>query len=187
MNVDELLAKAKKPSADAMRLHPFYRGKIETADAARVVVFRNCLRVSFIGVVGVEWFCCGGIVVRLREREQADQHAPAPLSGWVKAARRDLSHFKALVLEKCPFVGQFPSRTTRLRPAFFLARAPQWEARRARAAPACWRPTPTIGAQFRARKPGPRRDQWARSASPSSSQRPSWSWRNISCAKNRIS
>jgi malate dehydrogenase (oxaloacetate-decarboxylating) len=30
MNIDELLAKAKKPSADAMRLHPFYRGKIET-------------------------------------------------------------------------------------------------------------------------------------------------------------
>ena len=31
MNVEELLAKAKKPSADAMRLHPFYHGKIETA------------------------------------------------------------------------------------------------------------------------------------------------------------
>jgi malate dehydrogenase (oxaloacetate-decarboxylating) len=30
MNTEELLAKAKKPSADAMRLHPFYRGKIET-------------------------------------------------------------------------------------------------------------------------------------------------------------
>ena len=30
MNIEELLAKAKKPSADAMRLHPFYRGKIET-------------------------------------------------------------------------------------------------------------------------------------------------------------
>jgi malate dehydrogenase (oxaloacetate-decarboxylating) len=30
MNVDELLAKATQPSADAMRLHPFYRGKIET-------------------------------------------------------------------------------------------------------------------------------------------------------------
>ena len=31
INVDELLAKAKKPSADAMVLHPFYRGKVETA------------------------------------------------------------------------------------------------------------------------------------------------------------
>jgi malate dehydrogenase (oxaloacetate-decarboxylating) len=30
INIDELLAKAKKPSADAMILHPFYRGKIET-------------------------------------------------------------------------------------------------------------------------------------------------------------
>jgi malate dehydrogenase (oxaloacetate-decarboxylating) len=30
MNTEELLAKAKKPSSDAMRLHPFYRGKIET-------------------------------------------------------------------------------------------------------------------------------------------------------------
>jgi malate dehydrogenase (oxaloacetate-decarboxylating) len=29
-NIDELLAKAKKPSEDAMELHPFYRGKIET-------------------------------------------------------------------------------------------------------------------------------------------------------------
>jgi malate dehydrogenase (oxaloacetate-decarboxylating) len=31
INIEELLAKAKKPSADAMELHPFYRGKIETA------------------------------------------------------------------------------------------------------------------------------------------------------------
>ena len=30
VNVDELLAKAKKPSADAMALHPYYRGKVET-------------------------------------------------------------------------------------------------------------------------------------------------------------
>src|SRR3972149_409934 len=29
-NIEALLAKAKQPSADAMRLHPFYRGKIET-------------------------------------------------------------------------------------------------------------------------------------------------------------
>ncbi len=29
-DVEALLAKAKKPSADAMELHPFYRGKIET-------------------------------------------------------------------------------------------------------------------------------------------------------------
>lgn len=31
MKIEELLAKAKKPSADAMILHPFYRGKVETA------------------------------------------------------------------------------------------------------------------------------------------------------------
>jgi malate dehydrogenase (oxaloacetate-decarboxylating) len=30
VNVEELLAKATKPAADAMQLHPFYRGKIET-------------------------------------------------------------------------------------------------------------------------------------------------------------
>jgi malate dehydrogenase (oxaloacetate-decarboxylating) len=30
VDVNELLAKAKQPSADAMKLHPFYRGKIET-------------------------------------------------------------------------------------------------------------------------------------------------------------
>jgi malate dehydrogenase (oxaloacetate-decarboxylating) len=29
-NVQELLTRAQKPSADAMKLHPFYRGKIET-------------------------------------------------------------------------------------------------------------------------------------------------------------
>ncbi len=28
--IEELLAKAKKPSADALKLHPFYRGKVET-------------------------------------------------------------------------------------------------------------------------------------------------------------
>ena len=27
---EELLAKAKKPAEDAMRLHPFYQGKIQT-------------------------------------------------------------------------------------------------------------------------------------------------------------
>src|SRR5512136_2716538 len=31
LTVDELLAKAKKPAADAMVLHPFYKGKVETA------------------------------------------------------------------------------------------------------------------------------------------------------------
>ena len=30
INVEELLTKAKKPSVDALKLHPFYRGKIET-------------------------------------------------------------------------------------------------------------------------------------------------------------
>jgi malate dehydrogenase (oxaloacetate-decarboxylating) len=30
MDIEALLAKAKKPAADAMALHPFYRGKIET-------------------------------------------------------------------------------------------------------------------------------------------------------------
>lgn len=36
LTTEELLAKAKKPSADAMRLHPFYRGKVETALRCRV-------------------------------------------------------------------------------------------------------------------------------------------------------
>jgi malate dehydrogenase (oxaloacetate-decarboxylating) len=31
IDIDALLAKAKKPSADAMALHPFYKGKVETA------------------------------------------------------------------------------------------------------------------------------------------------------------
>jgi len=31
ISIEELLAKAKKPAADAMKLHPFYRGKVETA------------------------------------------------------------------------------------------------------------------------------------------------------------
>ena len=31
VSVEELLAKAKKPAADAMVLHPFYKGKVETA------------------------------------------------------------------------------------------------------------------------------------------------------------
>jgi len=36
VTVEELLEKAKKPAADAMRLHPFYRGKIQTALRASV-------------------------------------------------------------------------------------------------------------------------------------------------------
>ena len=35
-DVEALLAKAKKPSADAMRLHPFYNGKVEVTLKARV-------------------------------------------------------------------------------------------------------------------------------------------------------
>ena len=34
-NVEELLAKAKKPSADALRLHPYYKGKVEISLKAR--------------------------------------------------------------------------------------------------------------------------------------------------------
>ena len=41
MNTEELLAKAKKPSADAMRLHPFYRGKIETTLKCTVHSFND--------------------------------------------------------------------------------------------------------------------------------------------------
>ena len=40
-NVEELLAKATQPSADAMRLHPFYRGKVEVALKARVRDFND--------------------------------------------------------------------------------------------------------------------------------------------------
>jgi malate dehydrogenase (oxaloacetate-decarboxylating) len=31
LNIEELLAKAEKPSADAMLMHPFYKGKVEIA------------------------------------------------------------------------------------------------------------------------------------------------------------
>lgn len=39
--VEELLAKAKKPSEDAMRLHPYYRGKIGVAPKCRVKDFND--------------------------------------------------------------------------------------------------------------------------------------------------
>jgi malate dehydrogenase (oxaloacetate-decarboxylating) len=38
---EELIEKAKKPAADAMRLHPFYRGKIQTAARCRVRDFKD--------------------------------------------------------------------------------------------------------------------------------------------------
>lgn len=38
---EELLAKAKQPSADAMRLHPFYKGKVETMLKCRVRDFND--------------------------------------------------------------------------------------------------------------------------------------------------
>lgn len=37
LNVEELLAKAQQPSADAMKLHPFYHGKVEIA-------LKSCVR-----------------------------------------------------------------------------------------------------------------------------------------------
>jgi malate dehydrogenase (oxaloacetate-decarboxylating) len=39
--VEELLAKAKKPGQDAMRLHPFYRGKIEVVPKCQVRDFQD--------------------------------------------------------------------------------------------------------------------------------------------------
>ncbi len=41
MNVDQLLAKATKPASDAMKLHPFYRGKVETALKCTVRSFND--------------------------------------------------------------------------------------------------------------------------------------------------
>ena len=35
-NVDELLAKAQKPSSDALKLHPFYRGKLSVTPKCRI-------------------------------------------------------------------------------------------------------------------------------------------------------
>jgi malate dehydrogenase (oxaloacetate-decarboxylating) len=41
VSVEELLEKAKQPSADALRLHPFYHGKVETTLRARVRDFND--------------------------------------------------------------------------------------------------------------------------------------------------
>jgi len=41
VTVEELLAKAKKPSADAMRLHPFYKGKLEVTPKCRIRDFND--------------------------------------------------------------------------------------------------------------------------------------------------
>jgi malate dehydrogenase (oxaloacetate-decarboxylating) len=41
LSVEELLAKAKQPSADAMVLHPFYRGKVEVAIKCRIKDFND--------------------------------------------------------------------------------------------------------------------------------------------------
>ena len=36
LNIEEILAKAKKPGEDAMRRHPFYRGKLEVTPKCRI-------------------------------------------------------------------------------------------------------------------------------------------------------
>jgi len=41
VSVEELLAKAEQPSKDAMRLHPFYRGKIEVLPKCRIRDFND--------------------------------------------------------------------------------------------------------------------------------------------------
>ena len=41
LSVEELLAKAKQPSSDAMVLHPFYRGKVEVAIKCRIRDFND--------------------------------------------------------------------------------------------------------------------------------------------------
>jgi len=39
VSVEELLAKAKKPSEDAMKLHPFYKGKVQVISKCAVRSF----------------------------------------------------------------------------------------------------------------------------------------------------
>ena len=41
VTVDELLAKAKKPSEDAMKMHPFYRGKMQTVPRCAIRSFKD--------------------------------------------------------------------------------------------------------------------------------------------------
>jgi malate dehydrogenase (oxaloacetate-decarboxylating) len=41
VNVDELLAKAKQPALDAMRLHPFYKGKLAVTPKCRIRDFND--------------------------------------------------------------------------------------------------------------------------------------------------
>ena len=41
VTVEELLAKAEQPSKDAMRLHPFYKGKIEVIPKCRIRDFND--------------------------------------------------------------------------------------------------------------------------------------------------
>jgi len=41
VTVEELLAKAEQPSKDAMRLHPFYRGKVEVIPKCRITDFND--------------------------------------------------------------------------------------------------------------------------------------------------
>ena len=41
MDREELLAKARKPAEDAMKLHPFYRGKIQTMAKCAVRAFND--------------------------------------------------------------------------------------------------------------------------------------------------
>ncbi|MFC2142728.1 malate dehydrogenase, partial [Acidobacteriota bacterium] len=41
VTVEELLKKAEQPSKDALRLHPFYRGKIEVLPKCRIRDFND--------------------------------------------------------------------------------------------------------------------------------------------------
>ncbi|MFQ6090778.1 MAG: malate dehydrogenase, partial [Candidatus Bipolaricaulia bacterium] len=41
LTVEELLAKAKKPGEDAMRLHPFYRGKLKVVPKCAIRDFND--------------------------------------------------------------------------------------------------------------------------------------------------
>jgi malate dehydrogenase (oxaloacetate-decarboxylating) len=53
-NIEELLAKAKIPSADALRLHPFYRGKLEVTPKCQI---RDCSDFSVWYTPGVAAPC----------------------------------------------------------------------------------------------------------------------------------
>jgi alkyl hydroperoxide reductase subunit AhpF len=97
MNVEELLAKARKPSADAMTLHPFYRGKVEIALIPRSNMVKDLVELDERGRIIVDCANCTNVPALFAAGDVTNSYAEQVLIAVGEGAKAALSAYEYLL------------------------------------------------------------------------------------------